>query len=226
MPQLPEKLPEGGKPWWARLARAFNDLRDYVDSLKPQETINSEIEWNSLGVAIRPKAAGTGTAGEDGEIPFKGQWSSDSAYDKDDIVIRALPSEIDDGNLIGTFIANQDIESGAVEAAGEVPSFPLHSGSKWDLFSIVPNTKFVLRSGDQTIEIVSGDSQGTTDAKISLNKDRTADAETGPRIILDLGDCGDDIIKVRRVDLCEVDVNTGIPTPGYRLFACGPFHAS
>lgn len=62
MPNLPDVLPESGK--FSKLFRWLNQLRSYVDSLKPVQTPNMRIHHSAVGVSheptVKPETTSTG----------------------------------------------------------------------------------------------------------------------------------------------------------------------
>lgn len=142
MPQLPEKLPVGGKAWWARLANAFNQLRDYVASLQPIETPNAELEWTTIGVARRPKQTVQSEPNEPSNVHYRGAWSSIEKYVIGDIVVVPRYGRPTHGGL---FICIKDAPAGSPQPvnpevfphdASSITFWDLLSGDIWDSYSI------------------------------------------------------------------------------------------
>lgn len=183
----------------------------WIKSFRPITAPRALVSHTTRGVSVEPYRD-FGKVGSS-KIAFKGQWSKDNAYSKDDIVIRALDNEREDGNLLGTYIANTSIQAGAVTAAGEVPSFPLPQNSKWDLVSLVPNQRHVMRVNSQRIVLDAG---AFTPGMLPLfdmesNKD---DTQNGPKLRIRLEDFNAKIVKAFELETCEDGV------PMYRIFLC------
>lgn len=149
MPFIPQKLPERGPKWFVQIATTINRIIEHLYSLQPLQTINSEVEHTTSGVFIRPKGSGGTTARA---LQFKGQWI-DTAYDKDDIVIRKTANELNGigtasdaqsgrYNVAGTWIANRQIVKGD-KAPGEETNIS-EANRAWGEFSLGQWDRLVL----------------------------------------------------------------------------------
>lgn len=170
-----------------------------------------------------------GGGGGSGGIRFRGQWSATEQYAEKDVVIRALDAEIDDGNLVGTFIANTPTPDGSQPQ--DVPKYPLNTpASSWDLVAIFPNERLVMRGGegdrDQTIELDAGKSPNAASLPKFIMTANREDVEEGPRLDLDMTLFYGKIIKPQELRVCEIDPETGVKTNGYRMFVVSDFYTT
>lgn len=87
----------------------LSQLYDYLQSQEPVRSPNTLTTQTTRGVG-RMAIGGGEEGGERASLQFRGQWVPGN-YVKDDIVIRGLDSEFDDGTVAGTYIALSSITS-------------------------------------------------------------------------------------------------------------------
>ena len=211
MPQLPDKLPEGGKAWWSRLAHQFNALRECVRSLMPAETIDSELDHSAIGVTRRPISERVSSQPE-GELDIP-EWD-DTGYEEGDYVRRtsgvssgaggetpAADAEGADaaqrGRRLGIWRALEDISDGS----GEAPSL---DSDAWEFISGLGVEAFALQK--DAIETVEG---GSIYASVrNIPKIEIISGDGNRRINLDLDNpvMAGRVIQAREVDVCVAGV--------------------
>jgi hypothetical protein len=103
-----------------------NDLQDVIERIVPQAGPNEQVSRTTRGTFVIPdrgRGGGTPAAG----IDWEDQWV-DQPYPSGAIVIRALDSEMDDGNQAGTYIANSAVNKGDAPPGSSATAFATIAG--------------------------------------------------------------------------------------------------
>lgn len=210
MPFLPPRIPEVGQ--WAKLCRWLNQLRDYVQTLKPAMTLDTLVSHTSSGVTRQP----LGGEGKGADVQWRGEWDATTAYAVNDIFIYGSNNSpgysgysaiLRDGTKASTYIVKQACPAGTIPNLASVNAgyFDVLARGSWDILKIVTGDAYLQVDTTQTITL---DSVSYKDPTLTLRNNEVS-VELKPSQLRDQHDVWHDI-QFRETNICWEDPITGI----------------